>query len=226
MNLKIEYDRDIFLVQINGSPINKGVLRSDSEYDIKAGDIIRISTTYKRNWYVNGKAIGLQDKEDDAMYQNVFTMVTQDLQRAGRLIISFRKDPIGDLMGDYLPHSLADVDVSCPSEWRFFKSSSTPAKGNIGTFKDMCEIWDFGEFLRMLETNTLRFKRLSKAKDYYGLKNVCGIVKENGKYLWISNGDKDDGSDHVEKAYDTLSELTSSVPIEFFGMTPPPSLDF
>ncbi len=225
MNLKVDYDKDFFLVQINGSPICKGSLRSEKEYDIKIGDTIRISTTYKRNWSVNGKAIGLQDKEDDAMYQNIYTMVTHDSPKGSRLSISLKADA-GGLIGDYLPHSLADVEITCPNEWRFFKSSSTPTKGNFEQFKELCEIWDFGEYVRQLkDAEGIRFKRLPKVKDYYGLKNICGIVKENDKYLWVHAG-KDGGGDFVEKSYDTLEELTTSVPVEFLGMRPAPSIDF
>lgn len=225
MNLKVEYDNDYFLVQINGAPLCKGPLRSADEYDVKVGDTIRISTTYKRNWYVNGKAIGLQDREDDAMYQNIYTMVTADYAKGSRLVIRFKEDT-GGLVGDYLPHSLADAEILCPNEWRFFKSSATPVKGNFELFKDMCEIWDFGEYIRQIDDTGRRFKRLSKVKDYYGLNNVCGVVKDGEKYLWVSTGVKGDSTDFVEKPYKTLSELTSSVPVEFFGMTPAPNFDF
>ncbi len=225
MNLKISYDKDFFIVQINGAQICKGSLRSPDEYDVKIGDIIRISTTYKRNWTVNGKAIGLQDKEDDAMYQNVYTMVTHDNPKGSKLIVSLRADSDG-FVGDYLPHSLADVDVTCPNEWRFFKSSSTPSKSNFEQFKELCEIWDFGEYVRQLKIDDgLRFKRLSRVKDYYGLKNICGIVKETDKFLWVHAG-KDGGGDFIEKAYDSLDELTSSVPVDYLGMKPAPNFDF
>ncbi len=225
MNLKVEYDKELFIVQINGNPLIKGSLRSDKEYSIKLGDVIRISTTYKRNWFVNGKAIGLQDKEDDAMYQNVYTIVTSDSSVGNTLTIAFKPETNG-LAGDYLPHSVADVNITCPHDWRFFKSSSTPTKSDLGKFKDMCAIWDFGEYVRQLGNGSPRFKRLNKVRDYYGMKNVCGVVKEDGAYIWISTGNGGEQSEFLEKKYSTLSELTTRVPIEFLGMKPVPHITF
>lgn len=225
MNLKVDYDKDLFIIQVNGNPLAKGPLRSEKECDVKIGDMIRISTTYKRNWYVNGKAIGLQDKEDDAMYQNIYTMITSEGKSGSRLSVSFKAESFG-LSGDYLPHSVADVEITCPLDWRFFKSSSTPAKNDFEKFKDTCAIWDFGEYVRQLGNNSLRFKRLSQLKDYYGLKNVCGIVKDNDSYIWVLTGDGQDKSGFIEKRYPSLSELTAKVPVEFLGMKPVPNIDF
>ena len=222
MNLKVEYDRDYFIVQINGTPVNRCGLKSDTECVINVGDVLRISTTYARNWFVNDKAIGLQDAEDDAMYQNVYTMITKDLGRDVRLSVSLRKDAANGLDGDYIPLSVADAKIECPFEWRFFKSLSVPRKRDIELFKDACEIWDFGEYVRQLDNISLKFKRLHRLEDYYGFVNVCGIIKDNGKYLWIETGD---GTtiDIVKGVYGSLSELTSLVPVDFLGMKPVPS---
>ena len=65
MRLNVIIDQEHFIVHLNNMCI-----KNEESYSVHAGDIIRITSNFERNFFLNGEPIGLFDKKDDALYQN------------------------------------------------------------------------------------------------------------------------------------------------------------
>ncbi len=217
--INIDYDSELFIVQINGKSPS---ISPSGDVSVLAGDLLRITTTYKRNWYVNGKPIGLQDEVDDAMYQNVYTLIPDNAGKTDAISIKIVKGN-SSLDGDVFPYSVADASISCPAGWHFFESPSEVIRVNKKSFMEHEIIWDLGEFIRGLNLSEYTYKTFPTSRDYFDKVGLCGVVKEDDGYCFVHQGEYTlDGEpmDSFERKYfDSLTELANSIKSELMSIT-------
>lgn len=197
--MSISYDLAYFLIHVNDMPYMGGRVNS--------GDRIRVSTNYRRNFFVNSKPIGIFDKSDDAMYQNVYCIVPDNNSGDIRIIL---KDDLG---GDVLPYSVADVNILCPDGWHFFGCSSYPDRNDysIATFQEKERLWELSATI-IEHKKGIRFKVLRSLDDFDGFSDVCGIVADGKGYTFvIVDEDGHVGASHFDK----FSELSDYVLLRF-----------
>ncbi len=201
----VTFDPLYFNIQHNSqslAPTNERVF-----IQAQAGDLIRVSTTYERNFFVNEHPIGLFDAEDDAMYQNVYTLIPEE---ADSNMSEIRVVLNGGF--DELPYSVADAHIFCPVGFHFFKSSSAPKKISIPDFRAHEKLWDIGDFVTQLGLTDFRYKLFSDVEDYRGRDNICGVVAKNGKFCWVHQWGNDGRFEVVE--FSSLTELSDKISIE------------
>ncbi len=186
MQLTITFDERHFLVQIGSDSVKSGIVTN-----VESGDMIRISSNYERNFFLNSSPIGLFDENDDAMYQNIYTLVPESDVAMGKLDVSFAKN---DTMGDALPYSVADAFISSPGGWRFFKSPACPFRVNIKHFRELEKIFSFGLFVSSLRMPRYRFKILDSLESYMRIKNACGVLRDGDDFLFIYQGESDNAA--------------------------------
>ncbi len=184
MQLGITFDDSHFIVQLNGDCVRSGIVTSAN-----SGDVVRISTNYERNFFVNSSPIGMFDKDDDAMYQNVFTLIPDSDQLQGKLDVGFPKT---DSLGDALPYSVADAHITAPVGWHFFRAPAYPLRVGAAHFRELEKVYSLGLFVASLKLPQYRFKILQRLDDFRGIKNACGVAKEGDDYLWVFHEDAAD----------------------------------
>lgn len=203
MQLTVTYDELHFFVEVKGETVRNGTV-----LNVNDGDLIRITSNYERNFFLNLKPIGLFDEKDDAMYQNVFTLVPESDAPFGTLDVAFPKD---DKMGDAVPYSVADAHISAPSGWHFFHTPAFPIRVVTSYFRELEKAYIFGEFVRSLKMDRYCFKILSSPDKFEGIKNACGVFKQaENDYLWIYKESDDE-------AVSTFLGDAGTVKTESFG---------
>lgn len=216
--INIDYDSELFIVQVNGKSPS---ISSTGDISVLAGDLLRITTTYKRNWFVNGKPIGLQDEIDDAMYQNVYTLIPENTGKTDILSVGLAKGK-GSLDGDVFPYSVADAAISCPLGWHFFESPSEIFRVTKKSFNEKEILWDLGEFIRSLKLSEYTYKTLPTSRDYFDKVGLCGVVKEDDMYCFVHQGEYTLDSEPMDsferKYFDSLSELADTIKSELMGL--------
>ena len=210
MRISIMLDRDYFLAHINGEP---ALIGHDTYNEVFPGDIIHISSNYKRDWYVNDAHTGLQDREDDAMYSAIYTSVPDEGAAFTGAIVVELKDDDGS-KEDTFPYSLLPVHVTSP--WGFLGSDGIPHKVSPDTFREDVFIHGLGEMICSATGNKVSVKILKNEEKYASYPNTCGIIRADGGFLFVINESEDRKNPKIQSfGFDTLEDVREYVADKF-----------
>ncbi len=211
MQLSIYADPKHFIVHVDGQAID--LSPSPAMVSVDEGSIIRISTAYKRDFYVNSDAIGSLFDMDDKQFQNVFCIVPDCGKTThGKLRIFLGEPGLEKESDDVYPYSTACAHVVCPdiidgNWWHFLPCPADMVKMDVKTFRIMEKLFIIGFAYSAKIWPGYRYKIYETVARFEEVPDAVGVAYKRGDKTFALVEKEPGQKNVIAKEFDDINEL-------------------